>query len=56
MAVCDANYGYITSQNQKLKNVSINMKSSLACVWNKQNENPLIPELFGHFKNFCQTS
>lgn len=51
MAVCDANFGYLTGENSELDNIPINMKSSLACVWNKCNENPLISEFLDFLKS-----
>ena len=48
MAVCDANFGYATAERSSMNHVSIGMKSSLACVWNEKNENPLLAEFSLH--------
>ena len=52
MVVCDSNFGYLTADHPDLENVPIAMESSLACVWNKRNENPLIREFADFLKNF----
>lgn len=54
MAVCDSNFGSLSCNDSGLHNVSINMVSSLACVWNKRNENPLILEFLDTLKNDYQ--
>lgn len=52
MVVCDANFGYLTADHPELENIPISMESSLACVWKKQNENPLIREFAAFLKNY----
>ena len=50
MAVCDVNFGYMASGRTEYVTMPIQMKSSLALIWNKQNENPLIPEFLTYAK------
>ena len=56
MAVCDINFGYMSSAREEYGSLPIQMESSLALIWNKQNENPLIPEFLAYAKtllNIC---
>ena len=56
MAVCDINFGYMSSAREEYGSLPIQMESSLALIWNKQNENPLIPEFLTYAKtllNIC---
>lgn len=54
MAVCDSNFGYLTESTPEMTRVPIQMESSLACVWNKHNEHPLIPEFTAFLKSFYE--
>ena len=49
--VCDARFGYLRD-NGHLRNIPLDKGSSLCCIWNKKNENPLLPEFVAHMKEF----
>ena len=52
MVVCDSKFGYLTADHPDLESIPIAMESSLACVWNKRNENPLVQEFADFLKNY----
>ncbi len=49
--VSDARFGLLRDMAE-LQSIPLNMESSLCCVWNKRNENPLLPQFVAHMKKY----
>lgn len=49
--VCDARFGYLRD-SKHLRNIPLNKESALCCIWNKKNENPILPDFIAHMKAF----
>lgn len=47
--VSDARFGHLC-HTPFLRNLPLHKESALCCVWNKKNENPLLPEFVSHMK------
>lgn len=49
--VSDARFGHLR-RNPTLRNIPLHKKSALCCVWNKKDENPLLPQFVDHLKGY----
>lgn len=54
MAVCDARFGYLRD-GDALQSIPLGLDSYLCCVWDKRNENPLIPEFSSFLLQYYET-
>lgn len=51
VVVCDARFGYLR-ENEHLQSFPLNVNSSICCISEKKNENPLIQEFQRHMKYY----
>ena len=52
--VSDARFGHLC-RNTELRNIPLQKMSSLCCVWNKKNENPLLPQFISHIQAYFKS-
>jgi len=53
-AVSDARFGHLCYADD-LQRRPLNINSSLCCIWNKKNENPLLPQFIAHLQDYFKT-